>query len=88
MTAGAVPASVELPRQTEISLREASSSVGNSARDRATSTDQVDAFHAAGLAAGGTDDGAPGPRPDYHEHYYGAFLVDPDGNRVQLSQEL
>ena len=50
---------------------------------RATSTAQVDAFHAAGLAAGGTDDGPPGPRPSYHEHYYGAFLIDPDGNRVE-----
>jgi len=50
---------------------------------RATGTEQVDAFHAAGLAAGGTDDGPPGPRPNYHEHYYGAFLIDPDGNRVE-----
>ena len=50
---------------------------------RATSTAQVDAFHAAGLAAGGTDDGPPGPRPNYHERYYGAFLIDPDGNRVE-----
>jgi catechol 2,3-dioxygenase-like lactoylglutathione lyase family enzyme len=46
--------------------------------DRAT----VDAFHAAGLAAGGTDNGAPGPR-SYHEHYYGAFLLDPDGNNIE-----
>ena len=50
---------------------------------RATSTEQVDAFHAAGLAAGGSDNGAPGPRPDYHERYYGAFLLDPDGNHVE-----
>ena len=33
--------------------------------------------------AGGTDDGPPGLRPGYHEHYYGAFLIDPDGNRVE-----
>ena len=43
----------------------------------------VDAFHAAALAAGGTDNGAPGPRPMYHEHYYGAFVLDPDGNNVE-----
>ncbi|MFT3863917.1 MAG: VOC family protein [Solirubrobacterales bacterium] len=45
--------------------------------------DAVDAFHAAGLAAGGTDNGAPGPRPIYHAAYYGAFVLDPDGNNVE-----
>ena len=49
------------------------------ADDRAT----VDAFHAAALAAGGSDNGAAGPRPHYHEHYYGAFAIDPDGNNVE-----
>lgn len=49
------------------------------AADRAT----VRAFHAAGLAAGGRDDGAPGLRPHYHAAYYGAFLLDPDGNRIE-----
>jgi catechol 2,3-dioxygenase-like lactoylglutathione lyase family enzyme len=43
----------------------------------------VDAFHAAGLASGGSDNGAPGPRPLYHAKYYGAFLLDPDGNNVE-----
>jgi catechol 2,3-dioxygenase-like lactoylglutathione lyase family enzyme len=43
----------------------------------------VDAFHAAGLAAGGTDNGAPGARPIYHPHYYAAFVLDPDGNNVE-----
>jgi catechol 2,3-dioxygenase-like lactoylglutathione lyase family enzyme len=43
----------------------------------------VDAFHAAALAAGGEDNGPPGLRPDYHEHYYGAFAHDPDGNNVE-----
>lgn len=43
----------------------------------------VDAFHKAGLTAGGQDFGAPGPRPMYHEHYYGSFLTDPDGNNVE-----
>lgn len=45
--------------------------------------DRVAAFHAAGLEAGGKDNGAPGPRPIYHQHYYGAFLTDPDGNNVE-----
>lgn len=44
---------------------------------------QVDAFHAAGLANGGTDAGAPGVRPKYDANYYGAFLFDPDGNKVE-----
>jgi catechol 2,3-dioxygenase-like lactoylglutathione lyase family enzyme len=43
----------------------------------------VDAFHAAAIAAGGTDNGAPGPRPIYHPGYYGAFILDPDGNNVE-----
>lgn len=48
------------------------------ARDRA----MVEAFHTAGLAAGGTDNGAPGQRP-YHPGYYAAFLLDPDGNNIE-----
>jgi len=43
----------------------------------------VDAFHAAALAAGGRDEGAPGPRPHYSENYYGAYVRDPDGNKLQ-----
>ena len=49
------------------------------AKDRAT----VDAFHAAGLEAGGKDNGAPGVRAAYHPHYYGAYVLDPDGNNVE-----
>ncbi len=48
------------------------------ARDRA----MVKAFHEAGLAAGGTDNGAPGERP-YHPGYYAAFLIDPAGNNIE-----
>ena len=44
----------------------------------------VDAFHAAALAAGGRDNGAPGLRPHYHENYYGAFVLDPDGHNVEV----
>ena len=43
----------------------------------------VRAFHAAALAAGGVDDGAPGLRPKYHSSYYAAFVLDPDGHRVE-----
>ena len=49
------------------------------AQDPAT----VDAFHAAALEAGGTDNGAPGRRPGYHERYYAAYVLDPDGNNVE-----
>ena len=49
----------------------------------ADSTDQVDAFHAAAVAAGGRDNGAPGPRPEYSDGYYGAFVLDPDGHNVE-----
>jgi catechol 2,3-dioxygenase-like lactoylglutathione lyase family enzyme len=48
------------------------------AADRAA----VEAFHKAGLAAGATDNGAPGERP-YHPGYYAAFLLDPDGNNIE-----
>lgn len=44
---------------------------------------EVDAFYAAALAFGGRDNGAPGLRPHYHEHYYGAFVLDPDGINVE-----
>jgi catechol 2,3-dioxygenase-like lactoylglutathione lyase family enzyme len=43
----------------------------------------VDAFHAEGLRSGGRSDGAPGLRPEYDANYYGAFVCDPDGNKVE-----
>jgi catechol 2,3-dioxygenase-like lactoylglutathione lyase family enzyme len=49
----------------------------------APSRTAVDAFHAAALSAGGTDRGAPGLRPHYGETYYAAFLLDPDGHRLE-----
>ncbi len=49
----------------------------------AADPDTVDAFHAAALGAGGSDNGAPGRRPHYHPGYYGAFVLDPDGNNVE-----
>ena len=50
---------------------------------RADTRSVVDEFHAAALAAGGTDNGAPGLRPQYHPSYYGAFVHDPDGNNIE-----
>jgi catechol 2,3-dioxygenase-like lactoylglutathione lyase family enzyme len=65
---GLVPGKIETPLH-----------IAFAAPDRAT----VDAFHAAALAAGGTDNGAPGLRPHYHAGYYGAFVLDPDGHNVE-----
>jgi catechol 2,3-dioxygenase-like lactoylglutathione lyase family enzyme len=53
--------------------------VAFAARDRAT----VDSFHRLALAHGGTDAGIPGLRPTYDAHYYGAFVLDPEGNKVE-----
>ena len=51
---------------------------------RADRRSAVDAFHAAAIAAGGKDNGKPGVRPHYHEHYYGAFVLDADGNNLEV----
>ena len=50
---------------------------------RAKSTGEIDAFHAAALNAGGRSDGTPGPRPHDRVRYYAAFIIDPDGNRIE-----
>ena len=68
-TAGSEAAQGELTGRHHFALQ---------ARDRA----MVDAFHAAALAQGGRDNGAPGERP-YHPGYYAAFVLDPDGNNVE-----
>ena len=52
---------------------------------RASSTEAVQAFHAAAIAAGGTSDGAPGPRPEYTAGYYAAFVRDPEGNKIEAA---
>jgi catechol 2,3-dioxygenase-like lactoylglutathione lyase family enzyme len=49
----------------------------------ANTREEVDAFWNAGVGAGYEDDGAPGPRPQYRDDYYGAFLLDPDGNSAE-----
>ncbi len=50
---------------------------------RAKTTSEVDAFHAAALSAGGASDGSPGVRPHDRVRYYAAFVLDPDGNRIE-----
>ena len=50
---------------------------------RASSTEAVQAFHAAAMANGGASDGAPGPRPEYTAGYYAAFVRDPEGNKIE-----
>ena len=49
----------------------------------AESRQQVQAFYRAALAAGGKDNGAPGPRPQYHANYYAAFVIGPDGHNIE-----
>jgi predicted lactoylglutathione lyase len=51
----------------------------------ADSKEQVDLFYQTALQAGGRDNGAPGPRPHYGEPYYGCFLFDPDGNKIEAN---
>lgn len=51
----------------------------------ANSKAEVQAFYDAALASGGTDDGAPGPRPDYGEPYFGCFVRDPDGHKLEAT---
>lgn len=51
----------------------------------ATSREQVQQFHKVALEHGATDDGAPGPRPEYGEPYYGAFVRDPDGHKLEAT---
>jgi catechol 2,3-dioxygenase-like lactoylglutathione lyase family enzyme len=50
---------------------------------RAENRAQVDAFYHAAISAGGKDNGAPGLRPHYHQHYYGAFVIDHEGNNIE-----
>ena len=50
---------------------------------RSPDRETVDAFHRAALEAGGVDNGAPGLRPQYHEHYYGAYVYDASGHNIE-----
>jgi catechol 2,3-dioxygenase-like lactoylglutathione lyase family enzyme len=70
---------VQLPHNQQ------TAAVGNGAHVafNAASEEMIRAFHRAALEAGGTDDGAPGPRPDYGPDYFGAFVRDLDGNKIE-----
>ena len=63
-------------------IEAAAPSVGTHVAFTSESSSAVDAFHAAALAAGGRDNGAPGPRP-YGGEYYAAFVIDPDGHNIE-----
>ncbi len=73
---GTGPSSFQTPEQIRVITP---THVAFAARSRA----EVDAFHAAALAAGGKDFGAPGLRTHYHPNYYGAFVLDPDGHDIE-----
>jgi catechol 2,3-dioxygenase-like lactoylglutathione lyase family enzyme len=80
---GAAPGSLgvqfTITREAEVNTPVAGAHVCFRAPGRAA----VEAFHAAALAAGGRDDGLPGLRPQYHADYYAAFVLDPDGHRIE-----
>ena len=71
--------------QTPINGQPASVGNGTHIGFIASTQAAVHAFHEAALAAGGVDEGAPGGRPDYGEPYYGCFVRDPDGHKVEAS---
>ncbi len=71
--------------QTPVNGEPASVGNGSHIGFIAESEEQVDAFHEAALSEGGVDDGAPGPRPDYGEAYYGCFIRDLDGNKIEAT---
>ena len=77
------PLEPEFSIETPTNGRRASAGNGVHVAFRAPTRAAVDAFHSAALAAGGTSDGAPGPRPNYGPHYYGAFVFDLEGNKIE-----
>ena len=68
-------------------MNDAPASAGNGTHFAfaALSKEAVDRFHTLAIEAGGTDEGAPGPRPHYGEPYYGAFVRDPDGHKIEAA---
>lgn len=85
---GAVAYGKQFPEfwvQTPIDGQSASVGNGTHIGFIAPTKKSVHAFYEAALAAGGVDDGAPGPRPDYGEPYYGCFVRDPDGHKIEAS---
>jgi catechol 2,3-dioxygenase-like lactoylglutathione lyase family enzyme len=71
--------------QTPIDGKPASTGNGTHFGFVAESKEAVHAFHAAALAAGARDEGGPGPRPEYGEPYYGCFVRDPDGHKIEAA---
>ena len=71
--------------QTPIDGQSASGGNGIHISFVAPTKQAVHAFHEAALQAGGLDDGQPGPRPDYGEPYYGCFVRDPDGHKIEAA---
>ena len=65
------------------SIKSASGGNGTHIAFNANTKGAVNAFHAAALSAGGKDEGAPGPSPEYTANYYGAFVRDLDGNKIE-----
>jgi catechol 2,3-dioxygenase-like lactoylglutathione lyase family enzyme len=83
-TGGAVVLGLGVPPKPDFWLREgAPQTPRQHVAFRADSREMVDAFYQAALAAGGKDNGPPGLRPHYHEHFYGAFVHDPDGHNIE-----
>jgi catechol 2,3-dioxygenase-like lactoylglutathione lyase family enzyme len=83
-TGGKIVLGLGVPPKSDLWLQEGQPSeprmhVAIHAADHAT----VDAFYRAALAAGGKDNGPPGPRPQYHKDYYGAYVLDPDGHNIE-----
>lgn len=69
--------------ETPVNRNAASPGNGMHVAFQASNREQVDRFYQAGLENGGADAGAPGLRPKYSPDYYGAFLLDPDGNKIE-----
>lgn len=83
-TGGAMVIGLGVPPKADFWLREGTPQTPRvHVAFRADTRPAVDAFYQAALAAGGTDNGAPGLRPHYHANYYGAFVLDPDGNNIE-----
>jgi catechol 2,3-dioxygenase-like lactoylglutathione lyase family enzyme len=72
---------IQLPHDKEAAAAGNGAHFGFSARN----SEAVHRFHEVALANGGTDNGAPGPRPDYGPDYYGAFVIDPFGNKIEAT---
>ena len=82
-TGGLVAIGMGIPPKPDFWLIEGKPNDKTHIAFRAENKKQVDAFYKAALSAGGKDNGPPGPRPHYHDEYYGAFVLDPDGHNIE-----